>query len=245
MLFELKRKWKLQLVVFFFYQLANVLLVMKLRTIMPFGGGMGNDLIAFVYLLGMTLPVLSFVDTVNSMRLEVKNPTRDLYFALPNNGFEKVGSKIVIGLVSMSLAGLSFVFTTLASTQYLTGDYVLYDFLKALGDHMNELTFMITMALVSYALLIAMIYLAFALFRSFFSQWKFGGLITFGLFIAINYVLQKVVEPFARFNIDVEFIGQTVNLWAIGANVLLLTTVVFTVVYALASVLFEYRANFD
>jgi hypothetical protein len=244
-LFEIKRRWKLFAAVFFFYELANLALIFKLKSLMPLSMNMDNELIAFVVILATVPMVLAFVDAVNGLRLEAKQSTRDLYFALPYTSFSKIGSKLFVALVSMLLAGLTSVITVLGTFQYLTGEFAISDALRALSENVADVSFVISYMTVSYTLFIGMIYLSFALFRSFFSQMKFGGAITFALFLGVSYVFEKLGQPFARFNVEQNFIPGTISLWTHGGLSFALQCLSLVVVYGLTCLLFEYKASFD
>jgi len=243
--FEIQRRWKLFAAVLFFYELANFALVLKLKSILPLGSNMDNELIVFVFVLAMAPIVLAFVDAVNSMRLEAKQSTRDLYFALPNNGFSKVGSKLLISAVSMGLAGITSTITVLGTMQVLTGEFVFSETMKLISEHLSDVSFILSYMAVSYTLLIGMVYLSYALYRSFFSQLKFGGVITFGLFVGVSYVFEKLGQPFSRFEGNNDFIIDGINFWASGGTSFAIQCLSLIVVYILSSLLFEYKASFD
>lgn len=244
-LFEIQRRWKLFSAVLFFYELANLILVFKLKSLMPLGMNMDSELMAFVIILATAPMVLAFVDAMNSLRLEAKQSTRDLYFALPNTGFSKIGSKLLIAFVSMSLAGFTSIVTVLATFQYLTGEFAISEALKAVSENFMDVSFVLSYMAVSYTLFIGMIFLSFALFRSFFSQIKFGGVVTFALFLAVSYVFEKIGQPFARFNFEQNFIPGSMSLWTHGGVSFGLQCLSLVVVYVLTSLLFEYKASFD
>lgn len=244
-LFEIKRRWKLFAAVLCFYELANLALLFKLKSLMPLGMNMDNELIAFVVILAAAPIVLAFVDAVNGLRLEAKQSTRDLYFALPNTGFSKIGSKLFVSFVSMTLAGLTSIITVLGTMQYLTGEFAISETIKAISENFADVSFVVSYMAVSYTLFIGMIYLSFALFRSFFSQMKFGGVITFALFLGVSYVFEKLGQPFARFNIEQSFIPGTISLWSHGGMSFALQCISLVIVYGLTSLLFEYKASFD
>ncbi len=244
-LFEIQRRWKMYLAVFFFYELANVLLALKLRPMMPISGGSDSELIAFVFLLGMAPLILVFVDAINSLRNEVKVSTRDLYFTLPNNAFEKVGSKLLISLVGFIGALSIFLVTTLMTFQFLTGEFIISDILHALQKNISDASYVFIYISVSYALLIGMIYLAIALYRSFFSQMKFGGVITFVLFLGVSYSVQKLGANITQFNIDSEMIRDSLELWRTSGADLAVQILSLLAVYGATSLLLEFKASFD
>lgn len=244
-LFELQRRWKLFAAVLFFYELANLALVFKLKSLMPLGMSMDSELIGFVVLLATAPVVLAFIDALNSLRLEAKQSTRDLYFALPNTAFSKIGSKLFISFATMVMASIISVVTVLATMQILTGEFVISDALKGIVENFSDVSFVLSYMGVSYTLLIGMIYLSFALFRSFFSQIKFGGMITFALFVGVSYVFEKIGQPFARLNFEEHFISDGLNLWASGGLSFGIQCLSLVAVYVLASLLFEHKASFD
>jgi len=244
-LFEIKRRWKLFAAVLFFYELANLALIFKLKSLMPLGMNMDNELIVFVVILAMAPIVLAFVDAMNSLRLEAKQSTRDLYFALPNNGFSKIGSKLLIASVTMTLAASLSIVTILATFQVLSGEFVIAEAINGLKENFRDVSFVLSYITISYALLIGMIYLSFGLFRSFFSQIKFGGVITFALFLGVSYVFEKIGQPFARFGFEESFIPGTISLWTHGGLSFAIQCLSLVVVYVLTSLLFEYKASFD
>lgn len=243
-LFEIKRRWKLFVAVFFLYELANLALVYKLKSLMPLGMNTDNELIAFVVILAAVPVVLSFIDAVNGLRLEAKQSTRDLYFALPYSAFSKIGSKLLVSFVSMMLAGLTSVITVLATIQHLTGVFAISDAIRAISENLPDAIFVVSYLTVSYVLFIGMIYLSFALFRSFFSQMKFGGLITFALFIGVSYVFEKLGQPFTRFNFEQNVIPGSISLWSHGGISFAVQCISLVLVYGITSLLFEHKVSF-
>lgn len=245
--FEIQRKWKAHLLALGLYEIANLLLVLKIQSLNPGMTSMQNGMVAFVFLLGMVLPIVSFFDAVNSLRIEAKQSTRDLYFALPYSGYEKIGSKLLVSGISMMLAIGTYVITGLASVEFLSQEPILRELSDILVKQFSDLSFMVLMTFVSYTLFIAMIYLSFGLFRSFFSQLKAGGFITFVLFIAVTFLYNRYVGPLAEFapHQNVILVTDSLNLWKSGANVFAIQSVSLAGIYALTGYLFENRVNFD
>lgn len=245
--FEIQRKWKYYLAALGLYELANILLILKIQSMNLVDMNMESASLGFFFLLGMVLPVLAFVDSVNTLRIEAKQPTRDLYFTLPYSGYEKIGSKLFVSGMSMMLALAGYVLTVLGSIEYLTQEPMMKPLLEAITKHFPDLSFMALITFVSYTLFIGMIYLSFGLFRSFFSQLKAGGLITLILFIAVTYLYNRYVGPLAEFNPQQTGLlpTESLHLWQSGGNVLAIQSISLAVIYALTGSLFENRVNFD
>lgn len=243
--YELKRKGKVMLAAVFGYLLINIAFLMKFK-------GDGNysieDMpfqVVFFIILASGLWVISIIGSVNNLRLETKRSTRDLYFSLPLSSYTKIGSKVILSLFEMLSAGTIAAVTCMKSIEYLTGFNVLKAFIIELQTAEASILVFVAISLVfSIAAELLTVYLSFAIFRSFFSQIRFGGAITIGIYIGLNYVISKFVFLGVTFGYDEGMLSRG-GYFSENVVPALITVTVASVLFVITSLLFEKRVSFD
>lgn len=231
--FEIIKKWKLSLGVLIGYFLIYFGAIIKFKSegLVSFEQ-MPLQLVFFI-ILASTLGMAAFISGINSLRVEVKQSSRDLYFSIPLTAYAKVGSKLIIALVEMGLATVIGIFSCIKAMEQLTGFAVMKEFLKLIGEHStSEFILMIVSQIVAVALSLLIIYLSFAIFRSFFSQVRFGGFITVIIYVVLMYLHTRYVFPLI--NSDS---GDLVQV--------LLMTGYTAFIFGLVGFLFEKKVSFD
>jgi hypothetical protein len=235
--FEIQKKWKMSLGALLGYFLIYFGFLFKFRNDglvsfeqMPFR-------LVFFILLASGLFFLAGIAAINSLRVEAKQSSRDLYFSLPLSAYTKIGSKVIVATVEATAAAVIGTLTCLRALEYLTGFAVM----KQVFEGIKEVAFVDLVAsfyfqLVLGILMLLIIYLSFAIFRSFFSQVRFGGMITMVIYVLLMYLNIRYVFPlmsFTEFSLSSEWFK------------LLLLTSYTGIVFTTVGYLFEKRANFD
>ena len=238
--YEFQRKWKLSLGLLAAYFLVYFGFLMKFKSEGTYSiESFGFQLIFFI-LLGSALSFSSVVGAVNNLRLEAKQSTRDLYFSIPMSSYTKIGSKVIVSVVEVFAAGFIAIYTAVQAIEHLTGVALWKPAIKEImSQPMDQLIFTVVANIVYAVLMILVVYLSFAIFRSFFSQVKFGGIITIGIYIFLNYLLIRGSS--LLFSNVQETMLDGFGLWMLLAGF----TVFTTSIYLLIGFLFEKRVSFD
>ncbi len=127
----------------------------------------------------------------------------------------------------------------------LTEVELLKPFLKELFGQKPDKVLLLLLSVVSYMVIaLLIIYLSFAIFRSFFSQVRFGGGITILIYLVLNYLIQKFIFPYIGLRFEGRrLVGETYFETLIRP---LLTNFAFIVcLFLLIGYLFEKKVNFD
>jgi len=238
--YEFQRKWKVSIGLLLAYFLVYFGFLIKFKSEGSYSiETFGFQLIFFI-LLGSALSFGSIVGAVNNLRLEAKQSTRDLYFSIPMSAYAKIGSKVIVSVVEVFTAGFIAIYTAVKAIEHLTGVTLWKTAIKEiLSQPMDQLIFAVVANIVYAVLMILIVYLSFAIFRSFFSQVKFGGIITIVIYIILNYLLVKGGTVFFG-NVE-ETALEGFALWMMLAGFTAFTTCI----YLLIGFLFEKRVSFD
>lgn len=243
--FEIKRKWKLIIYSVMGYLLVNFAFLYKFKTDTDFTVSELPFRIVFFIILGSSFAAGSFIGAVNNLRLEIKNPTRDLYFSLPVSSYAVIGSKILLSTVELIFAVIISTLVTLKSVETLTGIELLNTLMIQIKN--AELSFLIPALIQSLTTVVTMIltiYLSFAIYRGYFSQGKFGGAITVIIYVCINYVLANYVFVSIRYSMA----NGKLEMGHYFSNNLVPVMINLTVavlMYLITSILFAKRVSFD
>ncbi|MCH4890546.1 hypothetical protein EZV73_23395 [Acidaminobacter sp. JC074] len=231
--YEVIKKWKVSLSVLFAFFLTYFLALTKFKA----DGMMSFEemplRVLFFILLSGALCLLPFIGAINSMRLEVKNKTRDLYFALPLTAYKKIGSKVIIAALEMTVAYGVAVMTCFQAIESLTG-FQLMNYFNDGSNSFSQVLVSLYMQLVAYLLIVLIIYLSFAILRTFFSQIRFGGMITAVIYVVLMYLHIRYVFPFIS-------LDNTSQDWLQAG----LLTIYTGLIFALVGYLFEKRVSFE
>lgn len=196
--YEIIKKYKSLLI------LLGVFGLMSLYTLYLFiGGGTEEAVIGFgLYMvLGAVLLFYLLINNILLFSSDLRRKTGYMVFLTPYNGYKILGSKVlatiienVVFIILYAVLGLIFTVTFLniveeplgvmGISQYIQIDYTINDFLTILLICMD-----IALAWLNFMLIIT---LAITLYKSLLAHVKYGGLISFGFFLVINYLVQKV-----------------------------------------------------
>lgn len=174
--------------------LLNIFLYFQL-----FHFNISNDKMAQYGVLGVLLFFAVFiyliVESVRIMSRDLLKNEGPFIFMTGHNGYKILGAK----LLAVFAEGFSFfLLLGLGSYMYLSKLGVRMAVLpKELLVSSNNLTLfvisVITALLVSWVLLVLTIYLSMAIYKSFLSQQSKGGLISFLIFLVLNFVIKQVI----------------------------------------------------
>jgi len=235
--FEFQKKWKMSLGVLLGYFLIYFVFLFKFKAEGTFNIERMPFQLVFFILLASGLFFAAGISAINSLRVEAKNSSRDLYFALPLTAYTKIGSKLIVSTVEATLAAVIGTISCIKALEYLTGFGVMKFLFQGLQDApLDEVILALYVQILAGVLMLLIIYLSFAIFRSFFSQVRLGGLITIIIYIILMYLNVRYVFPFI--SID------TMTTQSIGLAVAGMTAYT-VIIFGLVGYLFEKRASFD
>lgn len=240
--FELQQRWQTLLVALGLYELANLVLFWYIQSkdLMVKSDG---AILVTVFMLAGVFYCFSLLESVNALRLETKRPTRDLYFSLPFSGYHKISSKLLVSTLSIAIVSAIAVATTIITLDVITQDGVIEALMSYVTENLSQAAFICTMALLQMLSFIATIYLSFGIYRSFFTQFRFGGAITFAIYLALNFAYFKVFGNFM--SLDSTGITAGTSLWqAFWPQITTILAVTLAEI-GITGYLFDRRANFD
>ncbi len=243
--FEVLKKRKAVIMSILAYLVVNFALVMKFKTDGPVSldGELAFPLVILIVVASGFL-LLAFIGAINNLRVETKNSSRDLYFSLPMSSYTKIAVKTIVSTIEILGAFLIAVIVYFQSFKILTGMNLLKTFLDGIDTAQMSNLFSSSIISVLYVIIsVLLVYLAFAIFRSFFSQIKFGELFTILIYVLINYLMIRYVFVHIGFSQIIKNAQESIepNVLMSLLSILGVTGVLFIIV----GYLFENKVSFD
>lgn len=236
--YEFQRKWKMSLGILIGYFVLYFGLLIKYSNNSYSIEQMPLQLVLFILLAG-ALTVAAIIGAINNLRIEAKQNTRDLYFGIPMTAYTKIGSKVIVSLVEVMGAGLIGAYTCVKAFEKLTGVSLWSNFIdELLKLPLNDLVIAVLMQITLGVISIIVVYLSFAIFRAFFSQVKFGGLITVVIYVGLNYLIGRYINP--ALGMDLNHFSDQSMLFILIKNM-----VFASLLFVVTGYLFEKRVSFD
>lgn len=204
-----------------------------------------EDVFGLYVLMVFGMFLLVFIDNIEIFRKDLFNNTGYLFYGIPKNGYEVLGSKILFIIGEWIIAGSVALLVGIINTKILLSIKIGYDiemFIKHSG--IGNISFAVIQSLIMFLVLILNIYLAISIFKSWLSNVKYGRIGSFAIFILINYIegkLYGLLEPVVASN-DL-MIKNTVNLWASLYPHLILTTLSAIGLFVITGYLLENKVN--
>ncbi len=199
--FEFKRKRMLFLIALVLTVLGQMFALYKYfeidERLRSFYGG---EIIGiFLLLVGLAFAIVYFIDVITLFRGDLFKQSGYMLFLTPNSGYKLLGAKLIFALLEgLSIACVYMMIVVL--NVWLVPEFV-FDF-----EMIREITTLVTgeqiyiavkgllltvLTLIEFALTV---YLAFALFKSLFTNTRFKGVMTFGIFIGILIAKSQIMS---------------------------------------------------
>lgn len=249
MKFEVKKKWKMHAITTgVFILLMSILAIwmspsFKVANIVSFDGNGPNLPYEFIWsiVIASSFFGLSILDAINNIRIELKKNTRNLYFSVPLSAYKMIGAKLLYSIITIGIAGFLSLSSIILSLQYLVN----FNFVNFIFENMPSITDMLWFFLASGLgglNFLLLIYLTFAIYRAFFSQFKFGGLITFVLFVGISIGYNRLISFVVRMteSLSMDVLSVEFTYYSLG-----MSAVLAAIMFFVSGYLLENRANFD
>lgn len=156
----------------------------------------GNMYAIFGAFLTFGFAILYLIDIITLLRQDMFKQEGYMLFMTPFNGYQILGSKVVFALFEGFFIGLIYLLIMFGNAKImnLTDFRFIFEFG---GLDASEIWIMIKgliLAILSIVEFALTIFLSFALFKSIFTDVRFKGAITFGIFVAINYIKIKISD---------------------------------------------------
>lgn len=148
----------------------------------------------FIGILAVGLSLLYLIDLIFLFRNDLFKQEGYMLFMTPNSGYKLLGGKLIFALIEgVAIAGLylGILFMNLRLMDIATFNLSILDLSTSEIFIIAKILLLMVFMIIEFALTI---YLSFALFKSLFSNNRFKGLITFGIFIVINILKGKVAD---------------------------------------------------
>ncbi len=184
--YELQKKYRMFAAVVVATLLANIFLIVR-------AGEMGLAILAG--LLGVGLLVLYSVDVVKMYSRDINTKTGYMVFMTPNSGYKIIGSKVLTALIQ------GFIILVFFSAVLILNSTIVYGFsgeIRFFDMDISYLQFISYVAIILVALILYLvqfvmtIYTSITVRKSVLSNIKYKGVISFAIFIAINYITAQI-----------------------------------------------------
>lgn len=222
----------LKLIKYEFIKKSKLLLILLITAILAnLGLGLAYGLNGIGLFLGLTPIALIFLylyELIRTYSDDLNKKSGYMLFMTPNSGYKIIASKLIFiiseGLILFVSYLIFALFNMIAVALKMTGDFSeivrgMEELLTALnmlvsgqfGINIGDLLLIVIMILISVMVFALIVYSAMTIRKSIFSDNKFGGLISFIIFVGINFIYGKLLnfvgEAF-QFNIISERINS-------------------------------------
>lgn len=158
----------------------------------------------FLGLLTIVMFILYTVDVISMYSKELNNKTGYMTFMTPNSGYAILGSKVITAVLEGIIMLVFYFLLTFLSIYIISGfenffntNYIHYD--VSFGFTIGHLIIILFVLLLLFIEFILTIYTSITVRKSILANVKFKGLISFLIFIGINYVIANIFDAFEKF----------------------------------------------
>lgn len=164
----------------------------------------------FLSLLPLALVILYTIELIKTYSDDVNKKTGYMIFLTPNSGYSIIGSKLIFTLIVALIFFVTYILFLASNLSILViSKYSMSGFLemfnkvieeinilfkKSVGFNIGDILLLMFMALSSTIVFTLTVYASITLRKSIFSDIKYGGLISFIIFILLNIIIAKCSE---------------------------------------------------
>ncbi len=205
MKYEFRKQLTSKIVVGILAAIAEIVFLAGVFTDTPDWAGIG--LACMLILTIIALCYFSF-ETIITYSNDLKTKQSYMLFLVPRNMYQIVGSKMLTTVIQIIGAGVAFsaiivgnVFIIFAKNEEVEAFFeAANDFLTFFGMrvHMSDVIYVIALLLITWLEFVLLAMFAITLSTTFFANTKYKGVISFGIYFVLNYLLGK----FANFASD-------------------------------------------
>lgn len=198
--------------------------------------------------------VLYLVDIVSLFRNDIYKTQGYMLFLSPNSGYKILASKLIFATLEGVVTTVIYLLILVLNARMLYGANFFSDLIQIEADW-NIISLVLKMGISLVVSLVAFavtIYLSFAIYKSLFPNFRFKGLLTFGIFIAITFLKERFIAYISAFQITQtydQYIGegtlrQTLEAITEGVSVnLFFNIVVVAISFVITGYLLEKKIN--
>lgn len=192
--YEFIRKYKLIAVTIITAIALNIFLITR---------GVGGSA-TFLVLFPIVLFVLYLTDIIKMYSDDLNNKTGYMLFMTPNSGYKIISSKLLTAVLEgFALLLLYFIFTLINGAYIVVSTGAQIDYSQiirvvdnllsgSLGFSLSHIFISLTATLAFFLAFITTVYTAMTIRKSIFSEIKFGGLLSFIIFLCINWGISVI-----------------------------------------------------
>lgn len=238
--YEFVKKYRMFLVVIITTILAGIFMSYKF-------GELG--LPVFAVILSVGLFILYSVDVIQMYSQDINKKTGYMVFMTPNNGYTIIGSKVITALLEGFGMVIFFILVVILNSfiVYGPGNFSEINFNNG-GISYTSIFIVLTTVLLFAIQFVLTIYAAITIRKSVLANVKLKGLISFGIFLLLNYIITKLysipydILNFSKYDVMVD-ITQTVELLKLLSPAMLTSTILCVALTFLSGYLLEKKIN--
>ncbi len=200
--YEFIKKSKLLLILLITAILANIGIALAFKET-----GVG----LFLGFTPFALIILYLYELIRTYSDDLNKKTGYMLFMTPNSGYKIIGSKLIFiiteGIILFVTYFIFLLFNIMCMALKATGDFSLIikginEMIQGLnsvvimqfGMNLGDILLIIIMILVSAVVFALIVYSAMTIRKSIFANTKFGGLLSFIIFVALNFIYGKLTN---------------------------------------------------
>ncbi len=159
----------------------------------------------FASFLAVGFAILYLVDIITLLRQDMFKQEGYMLFMTPFNGYQILGAKVLFALIEGAVIAFIYFAIVLLNAKIMGMlDFkITWDFNFQESLLLLKILMFAVLAIMEFALTI---FLSFALFKSIFTNVRFKGAITFGIFIVINLIKEQL------FNLVADIVGKNLDM---------------------------------
>ncbi len=196
--YEFIKKYKLAIITLIISVLLNLMLITK--------GLAGSSM--FLALFPIVIAVVYIGDIIKMYSDDLNKKSGYMLFMTSNSGYEIVVSKLITAVIEgLAILLLYFIFVLINGTyiMYISGAHINLNEIFAsvnnllsgsFGFNLGHMFMFLLTALLFLISFITTVYTAMTIRKSIFSEIKFGGALSFIIFILLNWALGKISTEF-------------------------------------------------
>lgn len=235
--YELVKKYKLALAALIISVSLNIFLITK--------GAAGSFM--FLSFFPMVMAIIYIGDIIKMYSDDLNKKSGYMLFMTPNSGYEIIVSKLITAVIEgLTILLIYFIYILIngAYIIYVSGaDINFNEILNAVnslvsgnfGFNLGHIFMFLLTALLFLISFITTAYTAMTIRKSIFSEIKFGGVLSFLIFILLNFAISKVSS--GVFNIltpyyntytmsqptatELVYIMMPINIWSVAQSIIL------------------------
>jgi hypothetical protein len=204
-------KWEVKSKYKFILATLGILAVVNLWLLTLVKSGPNNAIpFGFSIMAAMTASFIIAIDGIATFTKSLKRDYKYLLFSVPRNGYERIGSNLIMAAVKLLIVmifGALFILINGLYTMNVLGNGGYSQLFTVLSKLHFEMFFTVTVILAAYIAFLVTIYFSKIVCKSVLKGIRFSGLITFIFFLATYSVITKMlsfIESVFKYSFDIK-----------------------------------------